>query len=172
MTFADPPAATVPLVALGVKTPSPVLSPLHVRVLLPLLLIVSVVVVFAPTCTSPNARVPDSSITRVGVGVGVGVGEGVGVWVDVGAVGGAASPPEQELVTAPAASSAATNTLNNHRLRTLMLVINMSLALSLTMSMFFNIAASASRHTGENISETLRVLLGSPDALSQDAQVR
>ena len=65
MTFADPPAATLPLVALAVKTPSPVLSPLHVRVLLPLLLRVSVVVALVPTCTSPNAIVPDSPRMRV-----------------------------------------------------------------------------------------------------------
>ena len=65
MTFADPPAATVPLVALAVKTPSPVLSPLHVRVLLPLLLMVSVVVALVPTCASPNAIVPDSPMMRV-----------------------------------------------------------------------------------------------------------
>ena len=71
MTFADPPAATLPLVALAVKTPFPVLSPLHVSVLLPLLLRVSVVVALVPTCTSPNARVPDSPRMRVGAAVPV-----------------------------------------------------------------------------------------------------
>ena len=65
MTFADPPAATVPLVALAVKTPFPVLSPLHVRRLFPLLLRVSVVVVLVPTVTFPNAIVPDSPMMRV-----------------------------------------------------------------------------------------------------------
>ena len=99
VTDVEPPAATVPLVALAVKHPSPVLSPLHVRVLLPLLLMVSVVVALVPTCTSPNAIVPDSPMTRVDVGVGV--GEGVGVWVGVGVVGEEELPPEQELVTAP-----------------------------------------------------------------------
>ena len=65
MTFADPPAATVPLVALAVKTPFPVLSPLHVRVLLPLLLMVSVVVALVSSSTSPNAILPDSPRMRV-----------------------------------------------------------------------------------------------------------
>ena len=67
MTFADPPAATVPLLALAVKTPLPVLSPLHVRRLLPLLLIVSVPDALVPSCTSPNARFPDSPMMRVAV---------------------------------------------------------------------------------------------------------
>jgi len=65
---------------------------------------VSIVVVLVPTCTSPNAILPDSPMTRVGVG------EGVGVWVGVGAVGEEELSPEQELVTAPTASSATTNT--------------------------------------------------------------
>ena len=50
------------------KTPL-VFSPVHVRVLLPLLLMVSVVVVFAPTCTSPNAILPDSAMMRVAADV-------------------------------------------------------------------------------------------------------
>ena len=71
MTFADPPAATVPLVALAVKTPFPVLSPLHVRRLFPLLLRVSVVVALVSSSTSPNAIVPDSPMMRVGAAVPV-----------------------------------------------------------------------------------------------------
>ena len=99
-----PPAATVPLVALAVKTPFPVLSPLHVSVLFPLLLRVSVVVVLVPTSTSPNAILPDSPRMRVDVG------EGIGVWVGVGAVGGGELPPEQELVTVPTTSATRTAT--------------------------------------------------------------
>ena len=61
----DPPAATVPLVALAVTTAFPVLSPLHLNLLSPVLLMVSVLDVLAPTSTSPNARLPDSPRMRV-----------------------------------------------------------------------------------------------------------
>ena len=81
MTFSDPPAATLPLVALAVKTPFPVLSPLHVSGLLPVLLRVSVLVALVPTCTSPNARLPDSPRTRVVVAVVMPVPETVVVLV-------------------------------------------------------------------------------------------
>ena len=107
VTDVEPPAATVPLVGLPEKftipTPGGGLGMLHVNVLFPLLLMVSVAVALVPTCTSPNASspvvLPDSEMMRVGVG----------------AVG------EQELVTAPTASRATTNTPDHHQRRQLAL---------------------------------------------------
>ena len=116
VTDVEPAAATVPLVGLPEKftipTPGDGLGMLHVNVLFPLLLMVSVAVALVPTCTSPNASsasspvvLPDSEMMRVGVG----------------AVG------EQELVTAPTASSATTNTPDHHRAISVTVVIERSI---------------------------------------------
>ena len=61
------------------KTEFPVVMPLHVNVLLPVLLIVSVLVRVFPTVTLPNFISPDSTMMRVG--------DSLSTVVAVGAVG-------------------------------------------------------------------------------------
>ena len=68
VTDSAPPAGMLPLVWLIVKTRSPALIALQVNAAVPLLLIVSPVVDVCPTVTLPNARLPDSPITRVTTG--------------------------------------------------------------------------------------------------------
>ena len=79
----DPPAATVPLVGLAVKTAFPVLMPLTVSVLFPVLVILNVLDRLEPMDTAPPgwseriSHCPDRSMMRVPPGVGMGVGAGV-----------------------------------------------------------------------------------------------
>jgi len=75
--FVEAPAAIVPLVKLSVKKlPQGPVSPVTVRVAVPLFAMAMALVRVSPTVTCPKFSVPVTLITRVGVGAGVGVGEG------------------------------------------------------------------------------------------------
>jgi hypothetical protein len=78
VTVFDPPGFTEPLVGLAVTTASPVLMSVHLSRLFPVLVIVNVSVFDVPTVSMPKARLPLSSMIRVGAAIAVVVAAAVG----------------------------------------------------------------------------------------------
>jgi hypothetical protein len=92
VTVFDPPGFTEPLVGLAVTTASPVLISVQLIRLFPVLAIVNVLVFDVPTVSLPKARLPLSSMIRVGAALesGAGVAVAVAVAATVGTATGAA----------------------------------------------------------------------------------